>query len=65
MQIINNEISKEKYEEYKTMTIGDLNKIIKTTLPDYIVWGYGYYGCYLKEDKGKYYVCINIGSSCD
>ena len=65
MDVIKNEISKEEYEEYKNMTVGERDDIVRKSLPDSIIWGYGYYGNYLVEDDGNYYLCLRVGSSCD
>lgn len=65
MQVMENGISKEEYDRYREMTVGERNAVIEEALPDYIILGYGYYGCSLREENGKYYLRISIGSSCD
>lgn len=65
MNVIENEITKEEYDRYMEMTIGERNKAVEATLPEYIICGYGYYGCSLRKDDEKHYLRISIGSSCD
>lgn len=65
MQVVKNEISKEEYNKYKEIDISERNAVVRATLPEYIIFGYGYYGSFLTEENGKYYLCLNIGSSCD
>lgn len=65
MQEIYNEITKEKYDRYKSMSYSEFTKEIKSNLSDTIRYGYGYYGCRLRERDGKYYTVMTIGSSCD
>lgn len=59
------EITPELYARYKAMAAGDLNRYIENGLPEAIVCGYGFYGASLEENKGKFYLLIKTGSSCD
>lgn len=65
MKYLENEISKEEYERMSAMTYGELTEEIEKNLPDYIKWGYCYYGHRLEEKDGKYYLIYKIGSTCD
>lgn len=64
MQIISHEITKKDYERYKNDK-ATLKAEREKNLPDSWTMGYGYYGCYVKEESGEYFVCYKLGSSCD
>lgn len=64
MSIIKNEISKELYDKVKNIEKWP-ERMQYFDIP--IEWkcGYGYYGCDVMEQDGKFYVVHTIGSSCD
>lgn len=65
MRVVKQNISKERYNELLKLDRGKLNQEIEKNIP--IEWelGYGWYGCYLTKDDENYYLCHNLGSSCD
>ena len=65
MTIDRTEITPEQYAAYKALTAGELNRTIENGLPEAILCGYGFYGASLEENKGKFYLLIKTGSSCD
>ena len=64
MKYIKREISSALYNQLK-----DIKSYIERAqyFDILIEWycGYGYYGCDVKEENGKYYVYHTIGESCD
>lgn len=63
MREITKEITKEKYDYYESQP--SVSASIKSEMPNDIICGYGYYGGYIYESNGKYYMRYSIGSSCD
>lgn len=63
MREITREITKEKYDYYKSQP--SVSVAIKSEMSDDIICGYGYYGGSVYESNGKYYMRYSIGSSCD
>ena len=57
-------------EQYKTLMdardYGTRSAILQSYLPDWIMYGYGYYGMVrVFEKNGYYFATIRIGKSCD
>ena len=50
------EIDKEEYDRLSSMSYGEVDKEIKNNLSDSIIYGYGYYGHDLLQEKG----CVDI-----
>lgn len=65
MKDIYKEITKEIYDRYLSMSVGDWKAEVRKTIP--IEWecGYGYYGTDLVARDGKYYIVHTLGSTCD
>ena len=63
MKEINREITKEKYDYYISQP--SVSAAIKSEMSDDIVCGYGYYGGFVYELDGKYYMRYFVGSNCD
>ena len=63
MREITREITKEKYDYYKSQP--NVSTAIEADMPDDILYGYGYYGGSIYESNGKYYMRYSIDSSCD
>ena len=63
MRYVKKTISKEEYDKYSKMTKKEL--IDSLVLPIEWVCGYGYYGCDVMEQDGRFYVVHTIGNSCD
>lgn len=63
MNDVRREITKERFNYLKSLTA----EKFKEALDIPIAWrcGYGWYGCRLAEDNGKFYEIHTIGSSCD
>ena len=61
------EISKEEYLRIIAMDNwrGVIREWADRDMPDFIRWGYGFYGCDLMMMDGKYFYSETIGSSCD
>lgn len=61
------EIPKKEYEritaidDYKAK----MNAEYKAKMPDWIRWGYGFYGVNVCEMDGKYYYTVCTGNSCE
>lgn len=58
-------ITKEEFDNYIDLDRAELNNIIEPTVPAHWKCGYGWYGCYLSEDLGRYYIVHKLGSGCD
>ena len=65
MQYPKVEITEEKYNELSQLTRGELMMEVYKTIPVHWECGYGWYGCRLIREDGKYYIQHTIGSSCD
>lgn len=63
MREITREITKEKYDYYKSQP--SVSSAIETDMSDDIIYGYGYYGGSVYESDGKYYMKYSIGNSCE
>lgn len=66
MKEINYTIEKEVYESLMAVEESMRASKLEEFLPEWITWGYGFYGLIrLYEENGKYFARIRIGSSCD
>lgn len=65
MHRVKEEITKEEYERYMSMPRAEMIKEIEAGINDMWRWGYGWYGCELAEEDGKYYIYHKIGDTCD
>lgn len=67
MEEVKWEYSKAEYEEFKKLEAEKkLNaEFSKNRISDSIRYGYGFYGVRLREENGKYYAILSIGSTCD
>lgn len=65
MQNIKKKISSEEYRRLSYLKQSDLNFEVEKTIPIHWKCGYGWYGCKLIEEDGKYYIEHRIGDSCD
>lgn len=64
MRTYKEEITKNKYDELSKLPDEELYGYIQKDIPDHWRLGYGWYGCRLVEDNGKYYIYHTIGDSC-
>lgn len=62
---VKEQINREEYERYSNMAVGDFHREVEAGISDSWRWGYGWYGCYLMEEDGKYYIIHKIGDTCD
>lgn len=65
MQTIRSKINSEEYSRLSKLKPAELNFEIEKTIPIHWSCGYGWYGCRLVEDDGKYYIEHKLGDSCD
>lgn len=65
MREVTENITKESYERFKSMTKADFYDEIKKDLPIDWVCGYGWYGAYLGQNNGEYYIVHELGDSCE
>lgn len=65
MQSVRYEISKEDFEKYREMGNAFSGWYGENKVSDSVRMGYGYYGAFLEEGDGKYYVVVRMGNSCD
>lgn len=59
------EISEEEYTRLKALSYADLEKLFLEDAPEWLIYGYGYYGCGLVVYDGKYFFYFRKGNSCD
>lgn len=71
MQTVKRKITKEEYDNYLELNEkGLLYDEIERNIPIEWKWGYGWYGCKLREEENEngekeWFIYHKLGSSCD
>lgn len=66
MQTVSWKLTKDEYENYLELEKqGKLREEVEKDIPAEWTFGYGYYGFYLSENNGEYFINHRIGSTCD